>query len=138
MPAGEGEEGADREDRGGHVHDARLDDLDRHRRDQADHGGRDAEQERPDARSFSAIATSWRWKKIGKTNAGRKMPRVIASPPGEAAGEVADERREDDQRGRQDAADREPVDELAVGEPAVVVDGARPGGTGSPCRRLRT
>ena len=75
-------------------------------------------------RGFSATATSPRWKKIGKTNAGRKMPSVIASAAGEPAGEVADEGREDDQRRRQHAADRQPVDELALGEPALAVDRA--------------
>ena len=32
-------------------------------------------------RGFSATATRPRWKKIGKTNAGRKIPSVIASAP---------------------------------------------------------
>ena len=44
--------------------------------------------------------------------------------PGEAARQVADEGGEDDQRRRQDAADREAVDELAVGQPVMAVDGA--------------
>ena len=52
------------------------------------------------------------------------MPSVIASAPAEAAGEVADERREDDQRRGQHAADREPVDELAVGQPVASIDRA--------------
>ena len=72
-------------------------------------------------RGFSATATSKRWKKIGKTNAGRKIPRVIASAAGEAAGDVADEGREDDQRRGEDAAHREPVDELALGQPVLAV-----------------
>ena len=61
---------------------------------------------------FSAIATSWRWRKIGKTKAGRKMPSVIARRAGEPAGEVADEGGEDDQRRGEDAAEREAVEEL--------------------------
>jgi len=42
----------------------------------------------------------------------------------EAAGEVADEGGEDDQRRREDAADRQAVDELVLRQPMVALDGA--------------
>ena len=70
-----------------------FEDLDRDRGDQPDHAGGDPEQERPDPlvlgdRDELAV------EEIGNTNAGRKMPRVIASAAGETAGHVADEGRE--------------------------------------------
>ena len=71
---------AEREQGGGHVDDRSVGDVHGDRGDQPDHACGDAEQERAD-RGLSASATSWRWRKIGKTKAGRKMPRVIATPP---------------------------------------------------------
>ena len=105
--------------------------LDRDRRDQPDHRGGDAEQERADARVLGdrdELAVQ----EDREHERRQEDPERHRQPAGEAAGEVADEGREDDQRRRQDAADREPVDELALGEPAVGVDGLPPAGTGSP------
>ena len=50
------------------------------------------------------------------------MPSGHRQAAAEAAGDVADEGREDDQRRGQDAAHRQAVDELALGEPALAVD----------------
>ena len=50
----------------------------------------------------------------------------------QAAGDVADEGREDDQRGGEDAADREAVDELALGQPVLAADRDVVEDTGSP------
>ena len=58
-----------------------------------------------------------------KHESGQEDPDGHQQGPAQAPGEIADEGREDDQRSRQRAADREPVDELAVGEPVVPVDG---------------
>ena len=60
-------------------------------------------------------------KRIG----GEKMPRVAASGAGESVEEVADERGGDHHRAGRDHADGDGVEELAVGEPVVLIDHLR-------------
>lgn len=50
---------------------------------------------------------------------GEKDPECHCEAAGQASGGVADEGREDDQWRWQDTADREPVDELGVGQPTL-------------------
>ena len=76
---------------GGSTH-ACVDDVDRHRGDQADNPGRNAEQE-----GAEAVVLGHRdelaMKNTGKRNAGMKMPTVMASAADDAARDVPDERR---------------------------------------------
>jgi hypothetical protein len=68
------------------------------------------------------MATSWRCRKIGKTKTGMRCRR--SSPARRRdPGDVADEGREDDQRGGQDAPIAKPSIELALGEPALALHG---------------
>ena len=57
-----------------------FEDVDRDRGDQPDDRGGDPEQEGVEALVLGD-RDQWRWRKIGKTKAGRKMPRVIARAP---------------------------------------------------------
>ena len=57
-----------------------------------------------------------------KTKAGRKMPTVATDRAPEAAEEIADERGGREDRARRDLADRDGVEELALGQPAAPHD----------------
>ena len=68
-------------------------------------------------RSFSATVTSWRLKEDRKRERRNEDADGHHQSANQASGDVADEGREDDQRGGEDATNCEAVDELTLGEP---------------------
>ena len=127
---------ADGEDRGGHVDDARVEDVDRDGGDQADHAGGDAEQERADARVLGD-RDQQAVEEDREDERGEEDADGHREPAAKSTREVADEGGEDDQRRGKHPADREAVDELALGEPVLAVDRGVVKDTGSPCRHRR-
>ena len=57
-----------------------------------------------------------------KMNEGRKMPSVASSGAGDAAEEIADERRGGEHRAGRHLADGDSVEQLLIGEPAQAHD----------------
>ena len=120
LPAVEDRERPEREQGARDVDDAVVEDVHGDRADQADHAGCDAEQERADT-GVLGHGDETAVKEDREDEGGQEDAERHREAAGEPTRHVADERREDDQRGGKDPAEGDAVEEFARRQPALGV-----------------